>query len=55
MQQAMIDRMRTFVSSVPITAEVVVGKSWAPSFIDLSFYLSSRSTVPPNRQLKTSK
>ena len=28
-QQAMIDGMRTFVSSVPITAEAVVGSSWA--------------------------
>ena len=27
-QQAMIDGMQTFVSSVPITAEAVVGKSW---------------------------
>ena len=28
-QQAMIDGMQTFVSSVPITAEAMVGKSWA--------------------------
>ena len=28
-EQAMIDGMQTFVSSVPITAEAVVGKSWA--------------------------
>ena len=28
-EQAMIDRMQTFVSSVPITAEAVVGSSWA--------------------------
>ena len=28
-QQAMIDGMQTFVSSVPITAEAVVGRSWA--------------------------
>ena len=28
-QQAMIDGMQTFVSSVPITAEAVVGNSWA--------------------------
>ena len=29
MQQAMIDGMKTFVSAVPITAEAVVGRSWA--------------------------
>ena len=29
LEQAMIDGMQTFVSSVPITAEVAVGKSWA--------------------------
>ena len=28
-EQAMIDGMQTFVSTVPITAEAVVGKSWA--------------------------
>ena len=28
-EQAMIDGMQTFVSSVPITAEAVVGNSWA--------------------------
>jgi len=28
-EQAMIDGMQTFVSSVPITAEAVVGSSWA--------------------------
>ena len=28
-EQAMIDGMRTFVSAVPITAEAVVGRSWA--------------------------
>jgi len=28
-EQAMIDGMKTFVSSVPITAEAVVGRSWA--------------------------
>ena len=28
-QQAMVDGMQTFVSSVPITAEAVVGRSWA--------------------------
>ena len=28
-EQAMIDGMQTFVSSVPITAEAVVGRSWA--------------------------
>ena len=28
-EQAMIDGMQTFVSSVPITAEAVVGKSWS--------------------------
>ena len=28
-EQAMIDGMQTFVSSVPITAEDVVGRSWA--------------------------
>ena len=28
-QQAMIDGMQTFVSSVPITAEAVVSRSWA--------------------------
>ena len=28
-EQAMIDGMQTFVSSVPITAEAVLGKSWA--------------------------
>jgi len=28
-EQAMIDGMQTFVSSVPVTAEVVLGKSWA--------------------------
>ena len=28
-EQAMIDGMQTFVSSVPITAEGVVGRSWA--------------------------
>ena len=27
-EQAMIDGMQTFVSSVPITAEAVVGSSW---------------------------
>ena len=27
-EQAMIDGMQTFVSSVPITAEAVVGQSW---------------------------
>ena len=29
LEQAMIEGMQTFVSSVPITAEAVVGKSWA--------------------------
>ena len=28
-EQAMIEGMQTFVSAVPITAEAVVGKSWA--------------------------
>ena len=28
-QQAMIDGMQTFVSSVPIIAKAVVGRSWA--------------------------
>ena len=28
-EQAMIDGMQTFVSEVPITAEAVVGRSWA--------------------------
>ena len=28
-ERAMIDGMQTFVSSVPITAEAVVGNSWA--------------------------
>ena len=28
-EQAMIDGMQTFVSSVPITTEAVVGSSWA--------------------------
>ena len=28
-KQAMIDGMQAFVSLVPITAEAVVGKSWA--------------------------
>ena len=28
-EQAMIDGMQTFVSSVPITEEAVVGRSWA--------------------------
>ena len=28
-EHAMIDGMQTFVSSVPITAEAVVGRSWA--------------------------
>ena len=28
-EQAMIDGMQTFVSSVPITAEALVGMSWA--------------------------
>ena len=28
-EQAMIDGMQTFVSAVPITAEAVVGNSWA--------------------------
>ena len=28
-EQAMIDGMQTFVGEVPITAEAVVGRSWA--------------------------
>ena len=28
-EQVMIDGMQTFVSTVPITAEAVVGRSWA--------------------------
>ena len=28
-EQAMIDGMQTFVSSVPITTEAIVGRSWA--------------------------
>ena len=29
LEQAMIDGMQTFVGEVPITAEAVVGRSWA--------------------------
>jgi len=32
-EQAMIDGMQTFVSSVPVTAEVVLGKSWAEKWL----------------------
>jgi hypothetical protein len=28
-EQAMIDGMQTFIGEVPMTAEAVVGKSWA--------------------------